>query len=100
MNTITINEKEFKVNFSFKAIAQCEKTFNCSLSELSDHAQKVFNYPALLQIGINSITGQNITIEEIEMWLDGGDFERLKIVGEIIGAEIIAYFGVKTEKNA
>lgn len=100
MTSIEINGKSYEVKFSFKAVAACEKLFNCSISELGEHAQKVFNYPAFLQIGIAAVTGQQITIEEIETWLDSGDFERLKLAGEIIANEIVAYFGGNKEKNA
>lgn len=99
MTTITINEKTFEVKFSFKAIKNALNQFKLNdLTELSDFATKVVNVPALLQIGINSVSGQEVEIETIDNWLDAGSFERLKEASEILNNEIVAYFKA-TEKN-
>ena len=100
MTSIEINGKSYEVKVKFIALKHLAKELGCKFDEIAEKAQDAFNYPLILKYGINSVTGQNITTEEIETWLDSGDFERLKLAGEIIANEIVSYFGGNKEKNA
>jgi hypothetical protein len=99
MKTITIEEKNYKVKFSFKAIQKLLIEFKTDLEHISSITENWLNFPTIIQIGINSVTGQNIELETIEMWLDAGDFERVKEIGSIVAEEITQYFKGQEKKK-
>lgn len=92
MTSIEINGKTYEVKVKFIALKHLAKELGCRFDEITEKAQDAFNYPLILKYGINTVTGQNITTDEIEAWLDGGDFTRLTAISKVIADEILTYF--------